>query len=339
MLTPMMVQYLVGLCCLRHEPDAVEITLGDMIYDEAAQKSRDVDVTITFKDADGTLTAFKVAEVKKEAQPLDVVTIEQLCLKFMDMPQITHRSIFSTSGYTEAAKRKAKYHSVELYTLKPWNRRIENDFPDFKGVGTPQEFWDRVDACILRWVKHSVFLVVPNGPDSFHWTADTSVFSFDGKVHSKYKNIGEYVDVIIRRSADALCTLEPIMVWAKKLIDASHTTYSDFAVGPVMNHSHTMDVGSDSVYLKFDNCLHQITSLTITGQLQWSIKKRNPEFYILENVETKEIFAGAAIADYGEDDGRMFAMIFPEKGRELGIHRFCISDKQKNIIHQLKLKS
>lgn len=27
MLTPMMVQYLVGLCCLRHDPDAVEITL------------------------------------------------------------------------------------------------------------------------------------------------------------------------------------------------------------------------------------------------------------------------------------------------------------------------
>ena len=151
--------------------------------------------------------------------------------------------------------------------------------------------------------------------------------------------MGEYADVIIRRSADTLCTLEPIMVWAKKLIDTSHTTFSDFAESLVMDHSHTMDVGSDSVNLKFDNCFRQITSLTITGQLQWSIKKRNPEFYILENVETKEIFAGAAIADYGEDDGRMFAIIFPEKGRELGIHRFCISDKQKNIIHQLKIKS
>lgn len=50
MLTPMMIQYLVGLCCLRHDPDAVEITLGDMVYDHVAEKDRDVDITITFKD-------------------------------------------------------------------------------------------------------------------------------------------------------------------------------------------------------------------------------------------------------------------------------------------------
>ena len=66
MLTPMMVQYLVGLCCLRHDPDAVEITLGDMVYDHVAEKDRDVDITITFKDGN-EITAFKAAEVKKES--------------------------------------------------------------------------------------------------------------------------------------------------------------------------------------------------------------------------------------------------------------------------------
>ena len=55
MLTPMMVQYLVGLCCLRHDPDAVEITLGDMVYDHVAEKDRDVDITITFKDGNEIL--------------------------------------------------------------------------------------------------------------------------------------------------------------------------------------------------------------------------------------------------------------------------------------------
>ena len=49
MFTPMVVQYLVGLCCLNHDPTAVEIILGDMVYDEAAQKPRDVDVTVSFK--------------------------------------------------------------------------------------------------------------------------------------------------------------------------------------------------------------------------------------------------------------------------------------------------
>lgn len=90
--------------------------------------------------------------------------------------------------------------------------------------------------------------------------------------------------------------------------------------------------------MEFEDGLHQINSLTIFGQLQWSLKRRNPEFYILENVDTKEIFAGAAIADNGENDGRMFAMIFPERGREIGIHQFCIPEKQKNIIHKIKIK-
>ena len=41
----MMVQYLVGLCCLRHDPDAIDVTIGDMVMDDAAGKERDVDVT------------------------------------------------------------------------------------------------------------------------------------------------------------------------------------------------------------------------------------------------------------------------------------------------------
>lgn len=105
MLTPMMVQYLVGLCCLRHDPDAVEITLGDMVYDHVAEKDRDVDITITFKDGN-EITAFKAAEVKKESQPLDVATIEQLCLKFIDMPQITHRSFFQHQDIPNRQRKK-----------------------------------------------------------------------------------------------------------------------------------------------------------------------------------------------------------------------------------------
>lgn len=338
MLTPMMVQYLVGLCCLRHNPDAVEITLGDMVYDEAAQKLRDVDVTILIKNEDGTKTAFKAAEVKKESHPLDVITVEQLCLKFLDMPQITHRSIFSASGYTGAAKLKAKHHSVDLYDFKPWVSRIEDDLPDFRGVDTPPEFLTRADTCLLHWVQYDVYLTVPSGPESFQWVNGTPVFSNLGKVHNRYANLGEYIKAIIRRSADMLCTLPTIMERAKELIETTSLT-SEYADGKLINHSHTMDVNTDDVYLKFDDGLHQVRSLTIYGLLQWRMRMRNPEFYILENVDTKEIFAGAAIVDYGENDGRMFAMIFPEKGRQIGIHRFCIPEKHMNIIRNIKLKN
>lgn len=137
----MIVQYLVGLCCLRHEPDAVEITVGDMVFDNAACKERDVDVTVKVQNEDGTVAAFKAVEVKHEKKAIDVATIEQLCLKLADMPSVTDKSIFSSSGYTPSAIAKASTHSVELYSLKSWNRLIEDDFPDFEGIKTPAEFF------------------------------------------------------------------------------------------------------------------------------------------------------------------------------------------------------
>lgn len=38
MLFPMLVQYLVGLCALRNNPDAVDVTVGDLVLDTAARK-------------------------------------------------------------------------------------------------------------------------------------------------------------------------------------------------------------------------------------------------------------------------------------------------------------
>lgn len=337
MLTPMMVQYLVGLCCLRHDPEAIEIILGDMVYDNAAEKERDVDVTITFKDGEGNTTAFKAAEVKDESKPLDVITIEQLCQKFSDMQQVTHKSIFSTSGYTEAAIAKAKYHSIELYTLKPWKKRIEDDFPDFQGVGTASDFLAHVEACLLYWIDFRVFLVVPSGPPSFQWSNFTPVFASNNKIHSEYANMGQYINNVIRRSTDVLCTLEPAVSNMMSIINSPRQE-DGYMVAQPWTHSHTMDVIGDNIYLNLENGLHRIDTLTISGSLQWKTKKRNPEYFILENIANQKIFAGAAIADYGEDDGRMFALVFPDKGRELGIHQFSITEKQKNIIRKIKIK-
>src|ERR1700733_13555869 len=50
-LSPMLVQYLVGLCCLKWDPGAVDVTIGEMVLDPAAGKQRDVDVTVTISDS------------------------------------------------------------------------------------------------------------------------------------------------------------------------------------------------------------------------------------------------------------------------------------------------
>jgi len=81
-----------------HNPNAIEIILGDMVTDSSINEERDVDVTITIENENGTVTAFKAAEVKAEGRPLDVTAVEQLNAKFSDMPKITHKAIFSRSG-------------------------------------------------------------------------------------------------------------------------------------------------------------------------------------------------------------------------------------------------
>ena len=71
-------------------------------------KNRDVDVTVTVQSENGEVTVFKAAEVKHEGRPLDVGPVEQLCLKLADMPKVTHKSIFYSSGYTDGAISKGE---------------------------------------------------------------------------------------------------------------------------------------------------------------------------------------------------------------------------------------
>ena len=87
---------------------------------KAASKHRDVDVTVTISQ-DGSITgALKAYEVQHEREPLDVVDVEQLCLKLLEMPTVTHRSIVSASGFTASARSKACCHGITLYELRPW---------------------------------------------------------------------------------------------------------------------------------------------------------------------------------------------------------------------------
>jgi hypothetical protein len=339
MLTPMMVQYLVGLCCLRHDPDAVDITVGDMVFDAAAGKERDLDVTVTVQDENGIVTAFKAAEVKHEGQALDVGRIEQLCLKLADMPKVTHKSIFSSSGYTDGARAKASAHSVELYSLKPWDRPIGEDFPDFEGVKTPAEFLAHFESNLLYWINYRVFVVAPNGPSSFAYEDSTPVLASTGKQHDVFSNMQQFRDEILMRSAGILCTQEPASTIVSAFPYGIIPEDADYLAGPPWPHTHTLDVTRDEVYLQIgDRSPFMIESVTIMGQLQWRKRKRELQFFVLEKVPDRTVFAGAAVADYGTDDGRMFAMIFPEKGRTLGIHQFQIPEKQENMIRNLKIK-
>ena len=162
----MLVQNLVGLCCMRANPDAVQVELGDLILDDVLGKKRDVDVTVTIRNGDGEDWAFKAFEVKDEKSPLDVTVIEQLCGKLADMSSITNRAIVSSSGFTDSAKHKAEHRGVDLYALEKWATPIDLDFPRFGLKGLPEDaisFSQR----LLCWYGWKLNLVAPTARRSF----------------------------------------------------------------------------------------------------------------------------------------------------------------------------
>jgi hypothetical protein len=134
MLTPTDIHYLVGLLSMSSHQEDVDVELGDYVHDARSESKRDVDVTITVRNKDGTLSAFKGLEVKALSRKLGTHQVDGLIRKLQDMPSITHRAVVSASGFTLPAIRKATSHGVELYELKAWNPSEGFDFFQCKDV-------------------------------------------------------------------------------------------------------------------------------------------------------------------------------------------------------------
>jgi hypothetical protein len=334
-MTPMQLQYLIGLCCLKNNPDAVEITVGDLVLDNTIEDTRDVDITVTFEDVKGIKTAFKAYEVKKECSPLDVSEVEQLAAKLNDMTEITNRAIVSASGFTKNAIKKAESHKVELYEIKPWTTPLSEHFESFNNVGHLGDFIRNKGSFLLYWVEYNLWIGVTS-PKNFNWKNEDILYTSKGKVHSKFQSIGVYSQHLLLKSTQMLFNIDP----AKTILQNSHEIIFNKMTEhlEVGSHSHTLELKEDKVFLKLDGNLSQISYVTITGILEWQRKLTLPEYYIIENVHTKEIFAGAAITPLGSPDDRLLATILTPKSNEIKFHWINLTVKQKNFIRKLKLK-
>ncbi len=306
MMTHMLVQYLVGLCCLRGNPDAVQVDLGDLVLDPAAGKERDVDVTVTFADDNGDVWTFKAFEVKDEKSPLDVTTVEQLTIKLNDMPSVTHRAIVSSSGFTDGAISKAEYHGIELYLLERWTTPVEEEFPKFGLKGWPEEAI-RFGRPLLFWLRQELYVVAPSAGRDFNIKVTDQLLSSSGAPHARYKTFGQYRDDILLRSTEILLHLNP----AKEMMDTMpEPGESDLSFTPEWPFGHTMDVSADEAYVKVGN-LAKIEQITITGFLQWQRRRESPDFRIMRRVSDGQAFAGALIAT-GPREGQMLALVMSD---------------------------
>lgn len=335
-ISPMLVQYLVGLCCLKWHPDKVTVTIGDMVADTAAGKTRDVDVTVTVHEPAGTTHAFKAYEVKHEGQPLDVAVVEQLVIKLNDMPAVTDKAVVSASGFTVGAKAKAEYHGVRLYDIRPWTRPLQEQFPALTMTGTPAECFP-MSSVLLCWTDHSLQIISPQAKSVFNVGANDVIFNKGGKKHPIYKNFGSFADEILFRSTGILYQVEPASTIMRTFPVPYPSAEREVGVGPPWPHTHTLDVRGDGVFVMTNEGRVQIESLTVSGSLQW---QREPSalYYVMEDAMTGEAFAGALIANKPRQ-GNMIALVLTPDSRDIRIEFVTLTHQQKNFISGLTLTS
>ncbi|MBN2267698.1 MAG: hypothetical protein JW725_05185 [Candidatus Babeliaceae bacterium] len=334
-LSPMLVQYLVGLCCLRYDPEDVDITIGDIVWDEAAKEERDVDVTVTVVDPDGESCAFKAYEVKSEGTPLDVTEVEGLCKKLTDMPSISHRAIVSSSGFTKGEKAKASFHGVDLFWLRPWTRPLEDQFPLLTMRGTADECFPMRQS-LLCWNDYRFSLVARMAKGSFTVQPGDQLFDAAGNVHSKYQDFAQYTSELLLRSTEILFPIEPASSVLRTFPIPFSAPEGETPAGPSWPHTHTLDVKDDAVHIQTAGGICQLDFVTITGFLRWERSPNRGQYYVMERVPDGDAFAAALIAQELRE-GHMTCLVFSSKTRDIGIHFVRLLEKHRNAIRRLKI--
>lgn len=332
----MLVQYLVGLCALRWDAEAVNVsvTLGKMVEDVASETVRDVDVTVTASTPDG-VHAFKGYEVKHWKGKLDVADVEALAAKFSDMPSVTHRAIVTTSGYTEPAIRKAAHHGVDLYVIGDWVKPLEEQFPELAPMsGTPHEAI-RATQFFLNWRNWSVWLGMEGNVPNFTIEANAPIFDVSGRSLDFAPTYSALIDKALMRSVDTLVNLDPVVA----PLNAAMETCSPTSMIPDLgerSHSHTLDAGSLGAHVIVDGNLYKIDTITVSGSLAWD--RQEMKYCVMERVPDGEAFAGAIIS-MGQREGQMTAFLFSPKDRNIEYRPIQLLPQQMNSIRELGIEN
>jgi hypothetical protein len=307
-----------------------------MVYDDVADKERDVDVTVTVSESGKPVRAFKAYEVKKEKPPLDVAIVEQLCAKLLDMPSVTHRAIVSSSGYTDAAIRKARRGKVELYELREWTRPLQEQFPALTMKGTAAECFP-MEKILLCWASYRLQLVAREAKGNFNVESDDPLFAASGMVHEKFATFRALTNELLMRSTEQLFNIEPATT-VKSLFPVPFTAPSgEIPAGPAWPHTHSLDVSADEVFIATPSGQHRLDLVTIGGYLQWQRPQAKPLYYVVEKVSDGSAFAGALVS-MDLRPGQMTGLIFSPKTREFGVHFVRLAEKHQQAIRKLQLR-
>ena len=188
------IHHLVGFLYVITKQDDI-VVLGERVFDVTTGTTRDVDIVVS-----GSWGMLGV-EVKDKARVLDVGIVEGICQKFADMPTLTERAIVSSSGYSPAARAKAKAHGVKCLQI------VRGALPQsFAGVDlTPLDSVTRREA---TWKRPPAVQILTTAGRTIHQLPRSA------RLHTEPgalgpRTLGEAVDRLASRTegASGLATL------------------------------------------------------------------------------------------------------------------------------------
>ena len=336
-------QYLVGLCCLRAHPDAVEMVLGDRVLDSASESSRDVDVTISFSDGNGQRAAFAGYEAKMERGALDQAKVEQLCIKLNDMPDLTMRAIVSASGFSDTAVKKARKHSVSLFEFRDWTEPVRDGFPEMDLVGGAAESLGMAQS-EFRWI--GPILIAHLNPGEIGSEAFDSLISpelhmlqADGSAHPDFDTLNSLLVRSSRRMSFCLGQTPEAMQAYLVPLPYPPNLRPDGPVGDPVTFRNLVLPIIDPIYFRSESKIVQLKSVEIQATLQWHYQRLPSEYKVLTDIENSRPFAAAAMTQFpGNPDALLAAILGPENAL-VRLNVIHLTDAQKNFIHRLRVRA
>lgn len=318
MLTPIDIHLLVGLLSKLTTSENVDIVLGEMVYDEAAQKKRDIDVTIRYKNDSGEEVSFVGLQVKDHNRKLGSPEVEQLCMHFKDTPSLKRGGIVSSSGYTEPAIRKAAFHQIDLYELQDWEssgqnlKHIQFD-SNFKFHEVTNIFTEKPN---VKYIFSQ--LLSPEEVAAFDHNAKVS--NKDGTAIPDTPTLGNLNNNLINQ----VLQHQPV---CQSLEEAAVDGLTPINVDLIIENPVRVLLADKWVEL---NRAH------ITGTMKKVQSTRETQFKVLVKLGDPEFQSGCAITE--TSSGLLMGLSTTQQDKALKLIWIPVADRLKQKIQQLKIK-
>ncbi len=313
MLSHQDVHYLTGLLQVVTSPRPVEVELGSMVLDDAAETERDVDITVKYKLDNESTSVLVGLEVKDHARPLDVTHVEQLGAKMHDMGAITDRAIVSASGFYEPAIRKALKHGIRLLELEEWDPR-DDVFP------AVMTHWKTFRERAVAWDELRVTFEVSDSELQAALESNAALTDEAGKPLEKPNDVSSLVDEIARQ------------------VSSHYSKMPKFEALPVGEHGR-IEVKvelEERPCVKLSTGPRALTSAELQGNLFW-VEHHHPVHFrrLIDITDSRRPIVGCGLAEMSTGE-LMGITTNIQNGSSL--IRIATSDRKQAVIRRRRLR-